>query len=164
MKLYEIADQYLEALDKLQESEELDAQTIADTLEGLSGEVEEKMKAVAAVVLNLEAYEASAKRAAKNMTEKSKRAEAKASTLKRYLKETMDKLVITVVVGDQFDLKIKKNPPSLRVFDETTIPKDYFYMPEVERELDNEALKADLLAGKEIAGAEILRPTRLEIR
>lgn len=164
MKLYEIADQYLEALDRLQESEELDAQTIADTLEGLSGEVEEKMKAVAAIILNLKAYEQAAMAAALKMVDRGSKAEAKHKALTKYLKETMERLEMTVVVGDQFDLKIKKNPPSLNILDKNLVPRIFWYMPEVEGEIAKAELKAALLEGKEIPGAEILRPTRLEIK
>lgn len=148
----------------MQESEELDAQTIADTLEGLSGEVEEKMKAVAAVILNLQAYEQAAGNAAKTMSVRRARAEAKHKALTKYLKETMERLEMTVVVGDQFDMKIKKNPPSLNIIDIAVIPPEFWYMPEVDPEVDKAELKAALLDGKEIPGAEILRPTRLEIK
>lgn len=122
MKLYEITKQYNEALEILQENDDLDAQTIRDTLEGLEGELHAKIEAVAAMALNIEARAVAIKHAEKRMAERRKSQENKAEAIKRYLKETMEALNLSRVDGIQFDLAIKKNPPSLVIESEDLLP------------------------------------------
>ena len=64
--LYEIAAEYRDAATKLAELD-LDAQTVADTLEGLSGDLETKAQNVAFFVRNLEATAAAIKQAEADM-------------------------------------------------------------------------------------------------
>ncbi len=54
LALYQIADQYLQDMQMLQERD-LDDQTFADTLESLSGDLEVKATNVAMFIRNLEA-------------------------------------------------------------------------------------------------------------
>lgn len=164
MKLYEIADQYLEALERLQESEELDAQTIADTLEGLSGEVEEKMRAVAAVTLNMSAQSDSIESVIDKLIERQSRIDKKACQLRLYLQQTMERLNMSVVHGELYDLKIKKNPPSTVIRSEEEIPEKYWTITEPTKKLNVKKIKESLLAGVVVPGTELVSNKRLEIK
>ena len=89
LTLYQIADQYLVDIQKLQDME-LDEQTLADTLEGLSGDLEVKATNVAMFVLNLENAADSIKAAEKAMAERRKALEARADRIRQYLLERGD--------------------------------------------------------------------------
>lgn len=164
MKLYEIAQQYTSALESLYESDELDEQTIRDTLEGLEGELHAKMEAVAAMALNIEAHAAAIKNAEKRMADRRKAQERKAQSIRAYLKQIMEQLNLKTMEGVQFDLKIKKNPPSLIIENEDLLPGEYWYVPDPEKEVDNAKLKDALQNGVEVPGAKITQATRLEIK
>ena len=55
MNLYEITGDYLSLMDMMQDSD-ADEQILADTLEGIEGEFEEKADAYAKIIRNLTAY------------------------------------------------------------------------------------------------------------
>lgn len=161
MKLYEIAAQYREALEALQDAA-YGEQSIKDTLEGLQGELSQKVEAVAAVVLNIEARAKAMERAAKNMQERCRAEKARAEAARKYLKETLDSVGMTSLHTPQFDLKIKRNPPALEVVDDSIIPPQFWVTPEPE--LDTGALKEALKNGEDIKGARLTQATRLEIK
>ncbi len=96
LKLYEISDQYLSALDALPESG-LDAETIADTMEGLDGQLVIKSQAVCAYVLNLEAEADAVETAAKRMADRAKSLRSRVDSLRGYLHQNMVRTGITEI-------------------------------------------------------------------
>ena len=71
MKLYELSAQFNEFL-SLAEQEEFDEQTISDTLESLTLEIEDKGRNVAAYTQNLEASINAMKEAERRMADRRK--------------------------------------------------------------------------------------------
>lgn len=71
LTLYQIADQYLQDMQLLQDRD-LDDQTFADTLESLSGDLEVKAQNVAMFIRNLEASAEAIKQAELQMAERRK--------------------------------------------------------------------------------------------
>jgi Gp157 protein len=67
LRLYEIAETYLRALDDLADIEDLPEQAITDTLEGLQGEFEVKAINVAGYIRNIEAEASAVEQARKGM-------------------------------------------------------------------------------------------------
>ena len=164
LTLYNIADQYLVDLQKLQEME-IDEQTFADTLEGLSGDLEVKATNVAMFVRNLEASAEAIKDAEKQMAERRKALESKADRIRQYLLDNMTRTGITKIDCPYFVLSVRKNPPAVEVLNQDMIPDEYFDIPEPPAPtLNKNRLKEDLKAGVVVEGAKITAGQSLLIK
>ena len=152
LALYQIADDYLSDIRKLEELD-LDEQTFLDTLESLSGDLEAKATATAMFIKNLEANAEAIKKAEKAMAERRKAQEAKADRVSRYLLENMLRTGISKIECPHFTLSVRKNPPSVDVISADQIPDDYFDIPEPPPPvLNKKRLAEDLKAGVVIEG------------
>jgi hypothetical protein len=164
LTLYNIADQYLVDLQKLQDME-IDEQTFADTLEGLSGELELKATNIAMFVRNLEASAEAIKAAEKQMTERRKAIESKADRIRQYLLDNMTRTGITKIDCPYFVLSVRKNPPAVEVLNQDMIPDKYFDIPEPPAPtLNKNRLKEDLKAGVVVEGAKLTAGQSLSIK
>lgn len=162
--LYEIAAEYRDAATKLAELD-LDAQTIADTLEGLSGDLETKAQNVAFFVRNLEATAAAIKQAEADMAARRKAMENRADCLNRYIFESMTVAGIEKIECPHFRLAIKNNPAAVDVFEPGLVPASFMRTPEPPPPApDKTAIKEALKAGQDVPGARLTSGQRLEIK
>lgn len=162
--LYVIANEYQAMVERLMNSE-LDEQTIADTIEGASGELELKATNVAMFIRNLESSAEQIKLAEKAMAERRKQLESKADSVKQYLFDNMKRTGVTKIESPYFALTIKKNPPSVVIDDVALIPNEYkVFTPPPPPSPDKAAIKAALQEGKTVEGAHIEQGERLEIK
>lgn len=162
--LYKLADQYLEAAQRMADLE-LDEQTIADTLEGLSGEIEVKATNVAMFVRNLEASAEAIKNAEADMAARRKAIEARAKRIRTYLQEQMTRTGMTKIECPYFRLAIRDNPASVVIDAESQIPEEFMRQsPPPPPAPDKKAIADALKAGKEVTGAHLERGQRLEIK
>ena len=162
--LYEIAAEYRDAATKLAELD-LDAQTIADTLEGLSGDLETKAQNVAFFVRNLEATAAAIKQAEADMSARRKAMENRADSLRRYIFESMTVAGIEKIECPHFRLAIKNNPAAVDVFEPGLVPASFMRTPEPTPPApDKTAIKEALKAGQDVPGARLTSGQRLEIK
>ena len=84
MNLYEISTQYLATAQQLAELD-IDEQTLSDTLEAEAWPVEEKVRAVSAVILNLQAEADMVKGTADRIAKRAKALQSRADALHDYL-------------------------------------------------------------------------------
>lgn len=162
MKLYEISNQYHNALVELSESD-LDAQTISDTLEGLRGDLEIKAKNVAAFISNRKAEIDAVKEASRKLADRAKAEQGSLDRLTEYLKFNMEQNEITEIRSPELLLKIKTNPPSVVIDDESLI-SGQFIKEKTVTSIDKTAIKKELQSGNPVLGAHIEQKTRLEIK
>lgn len=164
LALYQLADIYLADLNKLAELD-LDEQTVADTLEGLSGELEVKATNVAAFTRNLEAAAEAIKGAEAQMSARRKAIENRAARLRQYLKDNMERTGILQIHSPLFALTIKKNPPAVHVEALELVPMEFFNPPlPPPPVLDKKRVSEALKAGKDVPGCRLEQGTRLDIR
>jgi len=167
MNLFDVTIEFKEAMAALEAIEDkLDDETVRDTLEGIQGPFEDKARNVAAYIRNLEAAGDAKADAAKAMAERGNRDYNKAARLRNYLMMCMDMAHIEKVSGTQFDVKVRTNPGALIVDEDKlkfTGGEFYNLIPEHE-ELDKAKLKKAVIEGRVIAGAEIVKSRRLEIK
>lgn len=126
MTLYELAGQYFE-LQAMIESGEFDEQTLADTLEGLEGEIEAKADGYARVIRNLEASAEAYKNEAERFAAKRRACENGVKRLKEFLRDTMIALDKEKIKTELFDFSVRNNGGSLPVIldiDENDLPDD----------------------------------------
>ena len=162
--LYVLSGEYLQAAERMAELD-LPEEVIADTLEGLRGDLETKSTNVAMMVRNLEAASDAIKVAEANMANRRQAIEKRAARIREYLKSNMEKAGITKIECPLFALTIKKNPASVEIVDVALVPDEYRRIPPIPLpEPDKKAIKAALDEGKDVPGAKMKQTTRLEIK
>ncbi len=164
MNLYKLANDFTEQATNLADLD-LDEQTIADTLESLVFPVEVKATNVAAFILNLEADVTAIKQAEDKIVARRKSIEKRAANLREYLKSNMERCGISEITASDktFSLKIRQNPESVKIEDESLIPPDYI-VETVTTSINKTLVKKAIKDGFEVAGCRLERGTRLEIK
>jgi len=161
--LYELAAEYRTACAKLADLD-LDDQTIADTLEGLSGDLEVKAQNVAMFAKNLEATAAAIKEAEGQMAARRKAIENRAAGMRAYLLANMQHAGILKIESPYFKIAVRENPPAVEVFEPDLIPAQFMRQPEPPPPTpDKTAIKTALQAGLDVPGAKLSRGVRLDI-
>ncbi|MGH8515081.1 MAG: siphovirus Gp157 family protein [Gammaproteobacteria bacterium] len=163
LRLYEIADTYLRALEDLADIEDLPEQAIADTLEGLQGEFEVKAINVAGYIRNIEAEASAVEEARKGMERRQRALTRHAERLREYIKTHMERTGLPKLRNHYLALRIQNNPPSVVVEDEDSIPAEYKRSETVTTLLRAEIGRA-LKAGEKVPGSRLQRSTRLVIQ
>ena len=162
--LYELSQDYRQALDTLTDPDnDLPAEVIADTLEGLQGSLEDKAVNVTKFFKNLEATAEAIKQAEQRMSQRRKAIEHRVASLKDYLKTNMEACGITRIESPWFVLSIAKNPATVEIMDEDTIPDDFVEIVTT-RKIDKAGIKQAIESGTDVPGAVLTRGTRLAIR
>ena len=161
--LYELAAQYRSAADQLSDLD-LPPEVVADTLESLSGELEEKAQSVAMLIRNLEVTAEAIKAFEASQAERRKAIERRAESLKDYIRRNMEACGITKIEGTGITLSFRKS--SAVVIDEPAlIPPEFMRQPEPPPPAPDKKLIADAIkAGKEIAGAHVEHRQSLQIK
>lgn len=162
--LYVLTDEYRIAVEQLADLD-LPAEVVADTLEGLAGDLEAKATNVAMFARNLESMAEQIKAAESKMAERRKAIETRANSVREYLKSNMLRAGISKIECQYFKLAIRDNPPSVVIDSEAMIPAEYMRTPEPPPATpDKTEIKAAILAGREVPGAHLARGQRLEIK
>lgn len=160
--LYDLSEEYLLALNTLTACDEIDEQTIKDTLEGLEGSIRDKAIQVAAYILNMEAQCDSLENTIKQLMERHERKSYKASKLKHYLMMQLEKCNLHQIEDDRFDIKIKKNPPKVEIYNDEIVPSN-FITETVCIGINKKAINEALRNGIEVPGAKLTNSKRLSI-
>lgn len=160
--LYVIAKDYRDAAHKLADLD-LDPQTVADTLEGLSGELEVKAQSVAYMVRNLEVTAAAIKQHEMEQAARRKAIENRAESLRAYLANCMESTGIEKIEGPGVKLSFRKS--SAVVIDGADlIPAEYMRQPETPPPSpDKKAIGDAIKAGVEVPGAHVESRRSLQI-
>ena len=164
LSLFAIADEYKVIADQLAEMD-VDEQTLADTLEGAAFPVEQKAKAIAAVIGNLDEEASAYSEHAKKVAATGKAISARADWLRGYLKTAMQRTGIKEIKGPSFVIRLRDNPGNVDVFEPGLIPSDYMRTPAAPPPEPNKKKIADAIkSGIEIPGARISKSPRVEIK
>ena len=149
-RLYEIANEYAELANS-----EMDAEMIADTLEGIQGEFEDKAEQVLAIIKNELALEEMLKAEAKSLTERAKASANKVANLKAYLAESMQTMDKKKINAGVHSLTVRKGVQSVNILDLESLPIDFVdYQTVIEP--DKNLIKEKLKLGEKIEGAELV--------
>ena len=156
MTLYELNVQ-MQTILEMAEDDELDPQLIADTLEGLEGEVEDKLDSYGIVMnelyMDIEKITVEIKR----LTDAKKRISNNIDRMKEAVKASMDLMGKKKVQGNHFTWQIQKNGGKAPLIIDESMPA--ICLPE-EYQLwdvkpDKEVIRQDLEAGKELPYARL---------
>ena len=157
MNLYELSQNYL----AVQEMD-LDEDILRDTLDSIEEAIEDKAENIAKWIRNLEADKKAFEEEEKRFKEKKQAADNRIKSLKLYLEDNMRLTGKTKFKAGFFSFAIQNNPPSVEVFDEALIPKQFLIAQPVK--IDRAGIKELLKAGEEVPGAELKQTEGLRIR
>lgn len=162
--LYELTSEYMELLAML-EDPDVDEDLIADTLEGIDGELEVKADGYARVMRQMDADAKAIKAEEERLANRRKSLENRAANLKSRLQQMMEITGKVKFKTELFSFGIQKNPAAV-VIDEQyieNIPEEYLIRQDPK--IDRAKLKEDLKAGKDLDGIAHLEQTEsLRIR
>jgi hypothetical protein len=140
----------------LAEYEDLDEETLADTLEGMT-DLNEVVAAIVRGALGDEALAEALKARVKIMKERCDRILARARNRREIAAHLMTEAGLAKVLADDLTLSMRAGSPSLVVTDEDLIPGDYWKAQAPA--LDKRCLLDRLKAGAQIAGAALSNPS-----
>ncbi len=162
--LYELAHDYRNAADKLADLD-LDPQTIEDTLESLSGDLEVKATNTAMLIRNLEASAAAIGDAEAQMAARRIALQNRAKRIKDYVLANMMVAGIQKIECPHFRLAVRDNPAAVEVYEPGLIPASFMRQPDPPPPaVDKTAIKEALKAGQDVPGCKLTVGKRLEIK
>lgn len=159
--LYQLTDDYMELLE-LAEDPDIDPQAFADTLEALGGELEMKADGYARVMKELEGRAATMRFESKRLENGYKTIERNIDRMKHALQDSMVATDKRKFKTDLFSFSIRKNPASVVIDRETSIPPE-FLIPQ-DPKIDKKAIKAAIDRGDNITFAHLEQGESLIIR
>lgn len=163
LNLYKVLNEYQDAHNYLLDmDDEIPAEVIADTMEGLSGDVEIKTLNAAAYYKNVQAEIGAMKEYEASMRMRRKKLQNYNEKLKDYIKKALEICDIKQVKGDEFTISIRKSPP--KVIIDSDIALEQKYIARIEIYADKTKIKEDIKNNIEVKGAHLESGTSLVIR
>lgn len=168
MKLYEIAENY-RAFMAAVDAGEIPEDAVADTLDGIEGEFDQKVDNIACLIKELRLEAQAIKEEADRLTARQRQKQVAADRLARYLQAHMQAMGKGKIETARNRITIKKNPVSCKILDEDTVlgflqlhgMADCYKQ---ETTIKKRELLMRLKDGDEIPGAELDVSERIEIK
>lgn len=162
MKLYELSQNYQNLLD-LVENPDIPVEMLHSSLQEIEGEFENKAENICKVIKSIELESRGIREEEKRLANRRKVLENNSKTLKEYLDNHMKSTGIKKIKGTVFTLSIQKNPASVKIINENSIPT--LYKEEIiSIKVDKNMIKDILKKGGEISGVELHQNESLRIR
>src|SRR6185312_14268631 len=137
------------------EDPNIDEQTLADTVEGLT-DLHEIVAAIIRSALADEALAAGLKNRIGEMQDRLERLQDRASKRRQIAKDVMLELDLKKLTAPDFSVSIRPGMPSLQVLDEAAVPSIY-WQPSAPR-LNRQGLLSELKEGANINGVALSNP------
>jgi len=137
------------------EDPQIDEQTLADTVEGLT-DVHDIVAAIVRAALADEALATGLKTRIAEMQDRLARLQDCAVKRRQIAKDVMLELEIKMITAPDFTVSIRPGMPSLLILDEAAVPS--IYWQEVASRLDRQGLLNELKEGADIKGVTLSNP------
>ena len=155
MKLYELTEQ-MKGLQLLIDDGEMSATDLADTLEGLTGDLQAKASDILLFMANLagdiSVFDAEIKR----LTARKKTMQSNHDWLKDYLRTNMIDCDIQKIESPVFTATLRKPGVMVEIISEDDLPVSYQTMVPASWKINKAQILKDLKAGIEIPGAKLV--------
>jgi hypothetical protein len=163
MQLYNLARQFNDVLAMVDDND--DPQAILDSLEGIKGEMLDKVENTVILMKSIEADEATIKKEEERLYNRRLALQNRRESIKKYLEETLIQSNISKVKTALFSVSIQANKKTVVVDESNEQLKEYrdvwVQHPDT---IDKIKLYELLKSGKEISGAELKESKSLRIR
>jgi hypothetical protein len=160
---FEVAAQYRRLAERLAEEHD-DPRVIADTLESISGPLDEQLENLAKMVRNIEAATRGVEQTIAGLEARHAGLQRAAEQGRRLILDLMRTAQREKVTTALFSLAVKKNPPAVVIDREADLPQEYLvYREPPPPAPDKKAIAASLKAGITVPGAHCEQGVRLEI-
>jgi hypothetical protein len=151
--LYELAGKYRE-LARLADDPDMPPEALADTLEGIEGEIQVKAENLTKFLANLDANEAVLDAEIKRLQKRLKGVRGRREWLRNYLRQNMEVTGIQKISCELFVISLGKGRPLAVIDDEAALPSKYVTEKRTTI-VDRVALLEDLKAGVRVPGAHL---------
>jgi hypothetical protein len=156
MNLEFVTATYRAVRDRLRaEDPQIDEQTLADTVEGLT-DLHEILTAIIRAALTDEALAGGLKCRIAEMEDRLARLQDRATRRRQIAKDVMVEVDLKKLAAPDFTASIRPGMPALMVIDETAVPS--IYWEPRDPKLNRQGLLADLKGGADITGAALSNP------
>lgn len=167
LKLYEIKNEYLEAINALNEIEGLTPEILDDTLLPFKDSINVKITNIAAYIKNLEFEVDAMKQYEDNMNKKRKTLENKILGIRNYIKSNMVECGINKISSPEFNITLKSAADHVVIDDENNVFNNI--LPRYIRakqilEVDKQLIKHDIDSGEKVYGAHLEKSYALTIK
>lgn len=149
--LYELKEEYLELL-TMAENEELDPQTIRDTLEGIEGEIGDKAEAYAIIINELLARADRIDKEVARLDGWVDSLRNNAASMKNILMDTLDVLGVKKIETEHFRIGIAGNGGKKPLRITGDVPESYTVL---KPEIDTARIRDELEKGEELPFAHL---------
>ncbi len=162
MKLYEMPREYERLYSVMTADEEVTNDEMLVALSKVDDTFNAKVENCAKMVTQFEATSAVCANEMARLAKRKKSHDSRATWLKAYMQECMLDMGMRAVDGDVFRVLIQKNPPSVVIEDEDSVPEKYFVTqpPKVSKS----AIKEAIDSGKEVPGCRLQRTESLRVK
>lgn len=161
MKLYEITEDF-ERLREMALDPDVDPEAIRDTMEAIEADFEDKADGYAKVIRMLETDEDGLDAEIKRLQARKSAVSGNKGRIKDALERAMRQTGKTKFKTLLFSFGIQKNPPSVAILKEDSVPIDYLVVPDPQP--DKKRILAELKAGAKFDWAELRQTEALRIR
>lgn len=158
MLLYELSTLEAQILEQLESEDGIDK----EVYDRLKLDEEEKIVSCARIYRQILSDAQVCKDEEKRLSERKKKLENSAQRLKDMMFEGMKITGASKIRRPEFDIMIKKNPPSLQIDNEENIPNEYF--KNLAPVLDKTLLRNAVKSGLNLEGVQLVQTERLEIK
>lgn len=161
MKLYEITEDF-ERLREMALDPDVDPEAIRDTMEAIEADFEDKADGYAKVIRMLETDEDGLDAEIKRLQARKSAVSGNKGRIKDALEKAMRQTGKTKFKTLLFSFGIQKNPPSVAILKEDSVPIDYLVVPDPQP--DKKRILTELKAGAKFDWAELRQTEALRIR
>lgn len=159
LSLYELTGEYLELLN-MAEADDIDPETLADTLEAVGGEIEIKADGYAKVIAQLEYDVAALKAEKKRLQNRQITIEANIARMKHALQGAMEATGKTKFKTELFSFNVQLNPPAVVVDEQHIENMPVRFLKQADPTIDRTALREALMNGEDLEGIAHLERSR----
>lgn len=161
MRLYDLSSNYIQLVDMLENAENIEA--VKDTLDAVEEAFEQKVENIAKLIRSKETELLAVNDELKRLSDRKKRLDKEVEWLSSYVHHELERTGMYEVKSSLFNIRLRNNPPSVNVINETELPMDYIKVEEV-RKVDKRAILEQLKNGVSIPGVELVRKRSLSIK
>lgn len=164
--LFELTKQQLELKTKL-EAMNFDEETIQDTLEGESTEIQAKIESYGFVIRDRSAFVDAMTSEIERMTARRNTEAKRIEKTEEWLLTSMVALGIKNIECPVFTISVQNNPQSVEIYNNNLIPEEYMRTPEPKPPVaapDKKKILEKLKAGEDVAGCRMVQKQRLVIK